>query len=197
MVHRALFGSVERFFGILLEHYAGAFPVWLSPVQAQVLPVRDDHEAYASEVDARLQAEGLRADTSEADEPLGGRIRQAKMEKIPYVLVVGDSDVAGGTAGVNPREGGVERDVPVEEFVARCSPRSALTVRSAKVTLERLWAGWRMSTSRESATPGPGAGPCVFCRIFASELPPEATFVVSPRRHWPPSSTPSRTRGAT
>ena len=119
MIHRALFGSVERFFAILLEHYAGAFPAWLSPVQARVLPVRADHEPYASEVTTRLQAAGLRVDTAEADEPLGGRIRRAKMEKIPYVLVVGDSDVAGGTVGVNPRGGAVERDVPVEEFVTR------------------------------------------------------------------------------
>ena len=117
MIHRALFGSVERFFAILLEHYAGAFPAWLSPVQARVLPVRADHEAYACEVVTRLRAAGLRVDTSEADEPLGGRIRRAKLEKIPYVLVVGDTDVAGGTVGVNPRGGAVERDVPVEDFV--------------------------------------------------------------------------------
>ncbi len=119
MIHRALFGSVERFFAILLEHYAGAFPAWLSPVQARVLPVRADHEGYASEVTTRLRAAGLRVDTSEADEPLGGRIRRAKMEKIPYVLVVGDSDVAGGTVGVNPRGGAVERDVPVDDLLTR------------------------------------------------------------------------------
>ncbi|MDQ6726352.1 MAG: threonine--tRNA ligase [Actinomycetota bacterium] len=119
MIHRALFGSVERFFGILLEHYAGALPAWLSPVHARVLPVRADHESYASSVVDRLKAAGLRADLAEADEPLGGRIRKAKLEKLPYVLVVGDDDVASGTLGVNPRGGQVERGVVVEAFVER------------------------------------------------------------------------------
>ncbi|MDQ3898403.1 MAG: threonine--tRNA ligase [Actinomycetota bacterium] len=119
MIHRALFGSVERFFAILLEHYAGALPAWLSPVQARVLPVRADHELYAAAVLGRLQAVGLRADVVAADEPLGGRIRKAKLEKIPYVLVVGDDDVEAGTVGVNPRGGDVERGVPVATFVDR------------------------------------------------------------------------------
>jgi threonyl-tRNA synthetase len=119
MIHRALFGSVERFFGILIEHYAGAMPAWLSPVQARVLPVRADHEPYAADVVGRLKAAGLRVDTVEADEPLGGRIRKAKLEKLPYVLVVGDDDVAAGTLGVNPRGGQVERGVAAEDFVAR------------------------------------------------------------------------------
>jgi threonyl-tRNA synthetase len=119
MIHRALFGSVERFFGILVEHYAGAFPTWLSPVQARVLPVRLDHEPYAADVVERLRAAGLRVDTEEADEPLGGRIRRAKLEKIPYVLVVGDEDVGAGTVGVNSRGADVERGVPVDTFVER------------------------------------------------------------------------------
>ena len=119
MIHRALFGSVERFFGILLEHYAGALPSWLSPVQARVLPVRADHDMYAAAVLGRLKSAGLRADVAEADEPLGGRIRKAKLEKVPYVLVVGDDDVEAGTVGVNPRGGDVERDVQVGAFVDR------------------------------------------------------------------------------
>jgi threonyl-tRNA synthetase len=119
MIHRALFGSVERFFGILVEHYAGAFPTWLSPVQARVLPVRFDHQPYAASVVERLRAAGFRVDTEEADEPLGARIRRAKLEKIPYVLVVGDDDVAAGTVGVNPRGADVERGVPVDAFVER------------------------------------------------------------------------------
>jgi threonyl-tRNA synthetase len=125
MIHRALFGSVERFFAILLEHYAGAFPAWLAPVQARVLPVRADHEDYAAEVASRLGAAALRVDVGDADEPLGGRIRRAKLEKIPYVLVVGDADVAAGTVGVNPRGGDVERDVPVGAFVARLADEVA------------------------------------------------------------------------
>ncbi len=119
MLHRALFGSVERFFGVLLEHYAGAFPTWLAPVQARVLPVAEGHQAYAEQVLARLAKEGLRADLVEATDQLGRRIRTAKMEKIPYVLVVGDDDVAAGTLGVNPRGGEVERGVAVDAFVQR------------------------------------------------------------------------------
>jgi threonyl-tRNA synthetase len=119
MIHRALFGSIERFFAILLEHYAGAFPVWLAPVQVRILPVRDDHDAYAARLADRLRAEGYRADLVEASEPLGGRIRRAKLEKIPYVLVVGDDDVEHGTVGVNPRGGEVERGIRADDFIDR------------------------------------------------------------------------------
>jgi len=120
MIHRALFGSMERFFGILVEHYAGAFPAWIAPVQARVLPVRDDHADYADEVAARLKAAGFRVDGAAADEPLGGRIRKAKLEKLPYILVVGDDDVAHGTVGVNARGGDrPERDVDVGAFIER------------------------------------------------------------------------------
>jgi threonyl-tRNA synthetase len=117
MLHRALFGSVERFFGVLIEHYAGAFPTWMAPVQVRVLPVAEAHEDYAAAVAERLQAAGFRADVVQATDQLGKRIRTAKLEKIPYVLVVGDDDVASGTVGVNPRGGEVERGVAVDEFV--------------------------------------------------------------------------------
>jgi threonyl-tRNA synthetase len=119
VIHRALFGSVDRFFGVLLEHTAGALPTWLAPLQARVLPVRDDHNAYAVRIAERLRAEGFRADEVVADEPLGARIRRAKLEKLPYVLVVGDDDVAEGTVGVNPRGGKVERGISVDDFVDR------------------------------------------------------------------------------
>ncbi len=120
MIHRALFGSVERFFAVLLEHYAGAFPTWLSPIQTRVLPIADAHEDYAAEVVAELTRAGVRVDTEHASEPLGARIRRAKLEKIPYVLVVGDDDVAGRTVGVNARGGErPQRDVPVGQFVER------------------------------------------------------------------------------
>jgi len=125
MIHRALFGSVERFFGILVEHYAGAFPVWLAPVQVRVLGVKDSHDRYVADVVTRLRAAGFRVDSVEADEPLGGRIRRAKLEKLPYVLVVGDTDVGAGTVGVNPRGGDVERDVGVDTFVARLAAEVA------------------------------------------------------------------------
>jgi threonyl-tRNA synthetase len=103
MIHRALFGSVERFFAILLEHYAGALPTWLSPEQVRVLGVRDDHEEYAHKVADRLRAVGARVSVDPADEPLGARIRRAKVLKVPYILVVGDDDVHAGTVGVNRR----------------------------------------------------------------------------------------------
>jgi len=119
MLHRALFGSIERFFGVLLEHYAGAFPTWLAPVQARVLPVAEAHLAHAAEIVERLSSEGFRVDMVDANDQLGKRIRAAKLEKIPYVLVVGDDDVAAGTLGVNPRGGDVERGVPLDDFVIR------------------------------------------------------------------------------
>ena len=117
MLHRALFGSIERFFGVLIEHYSGAFPTWLSPVQVQVLGVRADHDSFAAEIVARLQSDGLRAEMVEADEPLGARIRKGKLEKLPYILVVGDADVENDTAGVNPRGGEVEREVPLSDCI--------------------------------------------------------------------------------
>jgi threonyl-tRNA synthetase len=117
MLHRALFGSIERFFGVLLEHYAGAFPAWLSPVQVRVLPVAVAHDEYATSVVSALRAAGFRVEIAHAEEQLGKRIRNSKVEKIPYVLVVGDSDVENGTVGVNPRGGDVNRDVPVSSFI--------------------------------------------------------------------------------
>ena len=119
MLHRALFGSVERFFGVLLEHYAGSFPTWLAPVQVRVLPVASNHDEYARSVADRLRADGHRVDVVDATDQLGRRIRTAKMEKIPFVLVVGDDDVAAGTVGVNPRGGDVERGVSLDDFAAR------------------------------------------------------------------------------
>jgi threonyl-tRNA synthetase len=119
MVHRALFGSVERFFGVLLEHFAGALPTWLAPVQVRVLPVSDGHDAFAQRLADRLRSLEYRADVVEASDQLGRRIRAAKLEKIPYVLVVGDDDVEHGTVGVNPRGGEVERGVPIDAFLER------------------------------------------------------------------------------
>ena len=119
MIHRALFGSVERFFGVLVEHYAGAFPAWLAPVQVEILPVADAHAEYAHDVAAELKGRGFRVEVTGADDTLGKRIRRAKGQKLPYVLVVGDDDVAHRTVGVNPRGGEVERDVTVGGFADR------------------------------------------------------------------------------
>jgi threonyl-tRNA synthetase len=120
MLHRALLGSIERFFGVLLEHYAGNFPTWLAPVQVLVLPVAADHQDYAEELVAQLEAAELRVESVEANDPLGKRIRNGKLQKIPYILVVGGDDVANGTAGVNVRgSDGAERNVPVADFIER------------------------------------------------------------------------------
>jgi threonyl-tRNA synthetase len=121
MIHRALFGSVERFLAILVEHYAGAFPLWLAPVQVVVTGVADRHDPYAFRVVDRLRAEGFRAELVPAHgESLGARIRRAKGDKVPYVCVVGDADAEAGTLGVNRRAAErPERDVPVDEFVER------------------------------------------------------------------------------
>ena len=126
MLHRALFGSIERFFGVLVEHYAGAFPTWMAPLQVRVLPVATAHDDYANRVASDLKAAGYRVDVVEATDQLGKRIRNAKMEKIPYVLVVGDDDVAAGTVGVNPRGGDVERGVTVADFTARLAEEVAV-----------------------------------------------------------------------
>jgi threonyl-tRNA synthetase len=127
MIHRALFGSVERFFGILVEHYAGAFPTWLAPVQVQVLPVADRHDDYAAGVADRLRAAGSRVELTDAThDTLGARVRKGKLEKVPYLLVVGDSDVEAQTVGVNMRGADrPERDVPLDEFVARLAAEVA------------------------------------------------------------------------
>ncbi len=120
MIHRALFGSVERFMAILIEHYAGNLPTWMAPEQVRVLGVRDDHDDYAYDVARQLKAEGVRVEVEAANEPLGARIRRAKLEKVPYILVVGDDDVANGTLGINARGANdPERGVKVETFIAR------------------------------------------------------------------------------
>jgi threonyl-tRNA synthetase len=122
MIHRALFGSVERFFAILLEHYAGALPTWLMPVQVVVLPVRDDHDDYARGAARRLAAASVRVEVDVADEPLNARIRRWKLQKVPYILVVGDDDVAAGTVGVNARSSErAVRDVALDDFLASLS----------------------------------------------------------------------------
>ncbi len=120
MIHRALFGSVERFLAILIEHYAGNLPTWLCPEQVRVLGVRDDHDDYAYDVANQLREAGVRASVEAASEPLGSRIRRAKLEKIPYVAVVGDDDLKEGTLGVNARgSNDPQRGVPVGAFIER------------------------------------------------------------------------------
>jgi threonyl-tRNA synthetase len=117
MVHRALLGSIERFLGVLIEHYGGAFPAWLAPVQTRVLPVADRHHEYAASVVARLRLDGLRGEADTRNEKIGFKIREAEVQKIPYILVVGDKETAAGTVSVRLR-GGQDRGVmPLADFV--------------------------------------------------------------------------------
>ncbi len=126
MIHRALFGSVERFMAILIEHYAGNLPTWLNPEQVRVLGVRNDHDEYAFEIVTALKARGIRASIDYANEPLGGRIRNAKQEKIPYILVVGDEDVTARSVGVNARgSNDPERGVRLDAFIERVVKEAA------------------------------------------------------------------------
>jgi threonyl-tRNA synthetase len=119
MIHRALFGAVERFFGVLLEHTAGALPGWLCPVQATIVPVADRHRPYAGEVAAALEGLGLRAEVDLADETVGEKIRRAITQKHLSVIVVGDRDIAAGTVGLRVRGGGEERGVTLAEAAGR------------------------------------------------------------------------------
>jgi threonyl-tRNA synthetase len=117
MVHRALYGSVERFFGILIEHYAGAFPVWLAPVQAAVMPITDRHLDYARKVHARLEAAGLRSQLDDRKEKVNLKIREAQLQKVPYMLVVGDREAETGSVAVRHRKHGDMGAKPLEQFV--------------------------------------------------------------------------------
>jgi threonyl-tRNA synthetase len=119
VIHRAIFGSFERFIAILIEHYAGAFPLWLAPVQAIVLPISDRHLEYAASVRDRLKAAGLRADLDERQEKIGYKIREAQLQKVPYMLVVGDRESADGTVSVRTRKGGDQGSQALHQFIDR------------------------------------------------------------------------------
>jgi threonyl-tRNA synthetase len=118
MIHRALFGSIERFFGVLTEHYAGAFPAWLAPVQAIGIPIRADHVDYLREFADRLRAEGIRVEVDDSDERMQKKIRNAQQQKIPFMAIAGDDDVAGGTVSFRYRDGSQRNAVPLDEAVA-------------------------------------------------------------------------------
>lgn len=123
MLHRTVFGSLERFLGILIEHYAGAFPFWLAPVQVKVLPVRHEYNGYAKEVFDRLKNEGFRVEVDSREEKLGKKIRDAQMEKIPYMLVVGANEVQERTVAVRERQAGDVGSMSLEELIAIMTER--------------------------------------------------------------------------
>jgi threonyl-tRNA synthetase len=117
MIHRALYGSLERFFAILVEHFGGAFPTWLAPVQAVVVPIGEGHLGYAAEVGRRLAAAEVRSDVDGSDDTLGAKIRRHQMDKVPYQLIVGDTEVDAGTVSVRSRDGRQRKGVDVATFV--------------------------------------------------------------------------------
>ena len=117
MVHRALLGSVERFFGVLIEQYAGAFPVWLSPVQAVVLPVSEKHSTYAGEVAAELRAAGIRVQLDDRNEKLNARIRDGQLQKVPFMLVIGEREAQARTVAVRRRDTGDSGSQALTEFI--------------------------------------------------------------------------------
>jgi threonyl-tRNA synthetase len=118
MIHRALFGSIERFFAVLLEHYAGAFPAWLAPVQVVGIPITDAHVPYLDEVAATLRAEGIRVEVDSSDDRMQKKIRNAQKDKVPFMLLVGDEDAAKGAVSFRYRNGEQKNGVPIEEAVA-------------------------------------------------------------------------------
>ncbi len=118
VIHRAILGSFERFIAILIEHYAGAFPLWLAPVQAIVLPIADRHLAYGASVRDRLRAAGLRVGLDERQEKVNYKIREAQLQKVPYMLVIGDREVTEGTVSIRTRSGGVQGASTIDAFTA-------------------------------------------------------------------------------
>jgi threonyl-tRNA synthetase len=125
MIHRALLGSLERFFGILIEHYGGAFPVWLAPVQAAILTVKDEHQPYGEEVRAALAAAGVRVEADFSGEKLGAKIREAQLQKIPYMLVIGGKEVSSRTVSARARTGEQLPAMPALQFIEKIRKENA------------------------------------------------------------------------
>jgi threonyl-tRNA synthetase len=129
LIHRAIYGSFERFIAILIEHFAGNFPVWLAPVQARIITVSDRHLPWAREAFEKLQARGLRVELDESNEKLGAKIRDAQLAKVPYTLVVGDKEVGG--KGVSPRRHGEGKEADLgfqalDAFAEKLSSEAAV-----------------------------------------------------------------------
>ena len=118
MVHRVAFGSIERFIGILIEHFAGKFPVWLSPIQAKILPITDRQLAYANELASKMKEQGIRVSVDDRSEKIGYKIREAQLEKVPYMLVIGDKEMEAGQVALRRRDKGDMGVVSAEEFIA-------------------------------------------------------------------------------
>ncbi|HEX2893147.1 MAG TPA: threonine--tRNA ligase [Marmoricola sp.] len=119
MIHSAKFGSIERFIAVLIEHYAGAFPPWLAPVQVQAIPIADRHNDYLAEVARKLRAQGLRVEIDDSDDRMQKKIRNAQLQKVPFMMIAGDQDVEAGAVSFRYRDGRQDNGVPVDEAIAR------------------------------------------------------------------------------
>jgi len=117
MIHRALFGSIERFFGVLTEHYAGAFPPWLAPVQVRGIPVADGFIPYLEEVAKKMRLEGIRVDIDKSDDRMQKKIRNAQMDKVPYMMIAGEEDQKNGAISFRYRNGEQKNGIPIEEAI--------------------------------------------------------------------------------
>ena len=135
MIHRVVFGSIERFIGILTEHFAGAFPVWLSPVQAIVLPITDWQHEAAAKIKDQLAAAGIRVELDGRSEKIGYKIREAQLQKIPYMLVVGDKELENGTVSVRSRKGVDLGAMPLDAFMARIKEEISCQPMTKRISL--------------------------------------------------------------
>jgi threonyl-tRNA synthetase len=136
VIHRAIFGSFERFIALIIEHYAGAFPLWLAPVQMIVLPIADRHVAYAAQVQQRLANAGFRAQVDERQEKIGYKIREAQLQKVPYMLVVGDKEAADGTVAVRSRSGGDLGSSSLDAFIATARHEVSSKAQGSELTAQ-------------------------------------------------------------
>ena len=119
MIHSAKFGSIERFFGVLVEHYAGAFPPWLAPVQVQGIPIAERHNDYLFDVARRMKVAGLRAEVDDSDDRMQKKIRNAQLQKVPFMMIAGDDDMANDAVSFRYRDGRQDNGVPLAEAIER------------------------------------------------------------------------------
>jgi len=117
MIHRVIFGSIERFIGILIEHYAGKFPAWLAPVQVKILPITDKHSEYVEKLEKDMKQKGIRVEVDRRNEKIGYKIREAQLARVPYMLVIGDKEVESGEVAVRSRDKGELGTIAVENFI--------------------------------------------------------------------------------
>jgi threonyl-tRNA synthetase len=117
MIHRAVLGSVERFIMVIIEHFSGAFPVWLAPVQVKILPISEKHLDYAKEINTKLKAENIRSEVDARSETLGAKIRDAQNEKVPYMIILGDKEVEANQVSVRTRDGANMNSKDIDEIV--------------------------------------------------------------------------------